>query len=267
MTGLPPAAEFWFVAARVGLIILAGAALIIGLKGVRRARDKNGAPRRRSDASLWPRYRVWLAICAVMVPALYLGGWVLAGVLAAVGAQAAREVWRAARAPLAAARAAAGVRVAALAVIAAWTGAPLALIWLLRAHGPGFPFVAWLFVVVALADIAAMFGGLAFGRTPILPRPSPSKTVEGTLAGLCGALAGAALLRDAFPATAAPVFYGTAAVVFAAGMAGDLAASAVKRWAGIKDFGTALPGHGGVMDRLDSLLMAAPVGYLLSAIM
>jgi phosphatidate cytidylyltransferase len=141
---------------------------------------------------------------------------------------------------------------------------PLVLIWLLRHSDGGFYRVSWLFVTIALADVVAMFGGMYFGRRRIFPILSPGKTLEGTAAGLIGALAAAAMLRDGFTGVAPAVYYGCTALLFAAGMAGDLAASGLKRQAGIKDFGTALPGHGGVMDRLDSLLLAAPVAYFLA---
>jgi phosphatidate cytidylyltransferase len=139
---------------------------------------------------------------------------------------------------------------------------PPALLVLLRARPDGFTIVAWIVLVVCFNDVMAMFGGLLAGRTPLFRKISPGKTLEGFVLGLMGALGAAALMRFAFPLPSAPVYFGASLVLALAGCAGDLAASALKRAAGAKDFGACLPGHGGVMDRLDSLLFAAPAGYL-----
>jgi phosphatidate cytidylyltransferase len=140
---------------------------------------------------------------------------------------------------------------------------PLVLLVLLRHRPDGFTAFAWIFLVVCFNDVMAMFGGLLVGRTPLLPAISPAKTLEGTLLGLVGAMGAAALMRFGFPAQSATAYYAGSLAIALAGCAGDLAASALKRAAGAKDFGTSLPGHGGVMDRLDSLLFAIPVGYVL----
>jgi phosphatidate cytidylyltransferase len=143
-----------------------------------------------------------------------------------------------------------------------YIAAPIAALVALR-HAPnGFGLVVWTIVVVGLADVAAMFGGLLAGRTPVFTRISPAKTAEGLAAGFLGAIGGAALVRLSLPDVPTLAYYGATLAVAAAGIAGDLAASAVKRRVGIKDFGAALPGHGGVMDRLDSLILAAPVAVV-----
>lgn len=125
------------------------------------------------------------------------------------------------------------------------------------------PLVA-LFVVLWASDTAALFAGKRLGKTPLAPHISPNKTVEGAVGGLlagilAGALTWAALPRGS-PATGA--LFG--ALVAGAGMVGDLAESHWKRVAGIKDSGNLLPGHGGVLDRFDSLLLAAPVAHILT---
>jgi phosphatidate cytidylyltransferase len=140
---------------------------------------------------------------------------------------------------------------------------PLVLLVLLRFRPDGFAVVAWICLVVCFNDVMAMFGGLLVGRTPLFPRLSPAKTVEGTLLGLLGALGAAALMRFVLPGPSDFVYYGASLALALAGCAGDLAASGLKRAAGVKDFGRILPGHGGIMDRLDSLLFAVPVGYIL----
>jgi phosphatidate cytidylyltransferase len=122
--------------------------------------------------------------------------------------------------------------------------------------------VLLLMAIVMGADCLAFFTGHAFGRHKLAPRLSPGKTVEGALGGLAGGLAGALLVRayqmpwlDLWAAAALGV------IVAALGTLGDLSESLLKRWAGVKDSGTLFPGHGGVLDRLDSLLFGAPVLY------
>jgi phosphatidate cytidylyltransferase len=158
------------------------------------------------------------------------------------------------------------VRVASTVTVALYVGAPLASYLVLRWRGEGFVLVAWVVLVVCLSDVLGMLGGMAFGRNPIAPRLSPGKTLEGLGFALLGGVLGAALVRFALPLGSAYAYYGAALVVSAAGIAGDLAASAIKRAAGLKDFGTILPGHGGLMDRLDSLLYGGPVTLLLASV-
>lgn len=130
--------------------------------------------------------------------------------------------------------------------------------------------------VAVLAVIgAAIFGdiggyavGVRFGRTKVAPSVSPNKTVEGLVGGIVVSAVLAAvvlpLVGDLFtPATAVVV----AVVCVLAGFVGDLAESMVKRDLGIKDFGDLLPGHGGVLDRVDGILMAMPVGFFAIAVL
>lgn len=124
--------------------------------------------------------------------------------------------------------------------------------------------------VTWLADTAAYFGGRAFGRRPMAPRVSPNKTVEGgvfgLLAGPIGVLAYATFL---LPGVAESLGAGLLVVlgflISAAAILGDLSESALKRECGVKDSSNLLPGHGGVLDRLDSLLWSIPVAYLFLA--
>ena len=119
-----------------------------------------------------------------------------------------------------------------------------------------------LLAIVMGADTAAFFVGSALGRHKLAPAISPGKTVEGLVGGLAGGILGALAIRwiglKAVPMGHAVVlgFLGAAL-----GTAGDLAESLLKRWAGVKDSGTLFPGHGGMLDRLDSLLLAGPVLY------
>ena len=114
---------------------------------------------------------------------------------------------------------------------------------------------AFLFIVTASCDGFSQVIGQWLGRRPLAPRISPGKTVGGLIGGLIAALVVAVLVRDLLPAT--PLAAGLLGVLAAAtGLAGDLAASWVKRRAGIKDYSSALPGQGGFLDRFDSLLGA-----------
>lgn len=140
---------------------------------------------------------------------------------------------------------------------------PLAMLVGTLREPNGFALVSWLLIVIVLSDTLAMFGGLAFGRRQIASRISPGKTLEGVIAGFVGALAGAAVMRFAFPQASPLIYYLAAFAVGVAGLIGDLLASALKRTAGLKDFSRFLPGHGGLMDRLDSILLGVPVLILL----
>lgn len=121
------------------------------------------------------------------------------------------------------------------------------------------------FVVAFLSDGGAYFSGLKFGKHKLAPVVSPNKTIEGALGGLVAAMAGmliyAVILDLGFPKFR--VNYGTAILYgligSAAGVFGDLCFSIIKRQTGIKDYGNLIPGHGGVLDRFDSMMMVAPL--------
>lgn len=121
------------------------------------------------------------------------------------------------------------------------------------------------FVVAFLSDSGAYFVGMKFGRHKLAPVVSPNKTIEGALGGLAAAMVGmliyALVLDLAFPQF--QVGYGYAIlyglVGSFAGMFGDLCFSIIKRQTGIKDYGNLIPGHGGVLDRFDSMMMVAPL--------
>ncbi len=139
---------------------------------------------------------------------------------------------------------------------------PFALAGMLQAASPH-----WLFAVLLVAwvgDSAAYFVGRNLGRHKLAPSISPGKTWEGTIASaLFSAGVGAAYLLYFQPElfTVATAL-GFSVTVNAAGQLGDLAESALKRSARMKDSGTLLPGHGGMLDRMDNFLFAAPTAYL-----
>ena len=138
-------------------------------------------------------------------------------------------------------------------------GAWVALV-ALRSHAAGL--VIWLLLATVLADTAAYFAGRRFGRRKLAPAVSPGKTWEGLIGAALATLAWAAAGAWFFDG-AVVTWLGVGAAVVAAAVVGDLFESALKRTRNVKDSGTILPGHGGVLDRIDSLLAAAPVFALL----
>jgi len=140
------------------------------------------------------------------------------------------------------------------------TGAAL----LLGRGDTGGPLLVITLAALWIADTAAYVVGSLLGRHQLAPLLSPKKTVEGLIAGVLMAAAGVwaleAFLLDADIPGKYTVILG--AVVALAGLLGDLAVSAVKRDAGLKDTGSLIPGHGGLLDRLDSFLLAMPAVYL-----
>jgi len=127
-------------------------------------------------------------------------------------------------------------------------------------EGETFKLMVFLLVVVQGSDVLQYIFGKTLGRRPIAPKLSPNKTVEGFVGGILSATAlGAALwwITPFSPLAAA----GMALLCALMGFAGGLVMSAIKRDRGIKDYGSLLPGHGGMLDRIDSLCFAAPVFF------
>ncbi|MFV8833722.1 phosphatidate cytidylyltransferase [Aquisalimonas sp. APHAB1-3] len=150
----------------------------------------------------------------------------------------------------------AGTLLGLLLFVPAWFG-------LVFVHGqPGGAWLVFMLLVLTwAADVGAYFAGRALGRRRLAPRISPGKTMEGAAGGLALTLVAAWVLASVLPA---PLPGGLsllllAVAVFVASVAGDLFESMIKRRCGVKDSGTLLPGHGGVLDRIDSLTATAPV--------
>jgi phosphatidate cytidylyltransferase len=142
-----------------------------------------------------------------------------------------------------------------------YIGVPLGL--LARVHVIGGPSaITWFLVVMAASDTAQYYTGRAFGRRKLAPAVSPAKTVEGAIGGvLVTGVVGAGL---AAPLIGASLTSGAVVAVLLAGlgMIGDLFESLLKRGAGVQASSSLIPGHGGVLDRIDSYLLAAPFYYL-----
>lgn len=133
-------------------------------------------------------------------------------------------------------------------------------------HGAGM--VLMPLVAAFCSDSAALFTGMACGRHKMAPLVSPHKTVEGALGGIVGGVVGMVIFRIVFYfCTLVPLHIGWCVVMGLAGALmgelGDLSFSVIKRQVGIKDYGRLLPGHGGVLDRFDSVLFAAPMIWMI----
>jgi phosphatidate cytidylyltransferase len=138
----------------------------------------------------------------------------------------------------------------------------LSLLVLLRSSADGATWIFLLCAIIFAGDTAALYAGALWGRHRLSPVISPGKTVEGSLAGLAAGLAVGAAAKALFlPEWGWPAFMFFALAVGVAGQVGDLFESAHKRASNIKDSGSLLPGHGGVLDRIDALLFAAPVAF------
>jgi phosphatidate cytidylyltransferase len=144
-----------------------------------------------------------------------------------------------------------------------YIGAPLGMLVALQMlSGPRATLL--LIATVVVSDTAQYYSGRAFGRRPLAPAISPHKTVEGAIGGvICGALFMAIAITFVFPATPIVVRILLGLVIVFLGIAGDLFESRLKRVAHLKDSSALIPGHGGVLDRIDALLFAIPVFYFM----
>jgi phosphatidate cytidylyltransferase len=140
---------------------------------------------------------------------------------------------------------------------------PLSLLMVLKERVNGSTWIFFVLAVVFSGDTGAFYGGRFFGKRKLYPNVSPGKTWEGSVGGLLASLL-TALLFSLFTdlSTSVLPLMVLAACLSIAGQVGDLSESMVKRVHGVKDSGYMLPGHGGILDRIDGLLFAVPVLYL-----
>ena len=134
-----------------------------------------------------------------------------------------------------------------------WDPAPRGLAWVLT-----------VILAIWIGDSVALFSGRAFGKRKLAPLISPNKSQEGALAGLLASMLVGAVSFQGFGLGDWKLGLIAGAVIGVAGQIGDLAESVLKRQAGVKDSGSLIPGHGGVLDRIDALLFAFPAGFLLA---
>ncbi len=141
---------------------------------------------------------------------------------------------------------------------------PFLLMHLVMLHQTayGWQWLLVLMLIVMTNDSAAYYTGSAFGTHRLYPLVSPKKSIEGALGGLLGSIAGTLLAKFTFfPQLTLADALLTAVLVGILGQTGDLFESLLKRSFGVKDSGNSIPGHGGVLDRLDSIIFAAPALY------
>lgn len=143
-----------------------------------------------------------------------------------------------------------------------YIAAPLSYLIVLRGLPSGGKWIMLLLMVIWLNDTCAFAAGRTIGRTKLCPGISPKKTVEGAVAGLAGGmLAGYAVNIFFNLGAGAAEVLGLSLIIGAVGIIGDLAESLLKRSVNVKDSGTIIPGHGGVLDRIDSLIFTIPFLY------
>lgn len=141
---------------------------------------------------------------------------------------------------------------------------PLMLSYLIIIRGmeKGAHLVLLLLIITWMGDMMAYYTGTLWGKHPLCPAISPKKTVEGTIGGLAGSSISALIYKALFfPKLSIFAIILLAIVVNIIGQVGDLSESIIKRWAGVKDSGSILPGHGGMLDRVDALIFSAPAFY------
>jgi phosphatidate cytidylyltransferase len=225
------------------------------------ARGPTGPVPRRGGRDLWLRVASSVVLAPLAIAAAYLGGAWFIGfwLLAAAGI-----LWEWMALVAAARSLSSAARAGWIALGALCAGAMLAAPLVIRADaGLGFVAMIFLFAVVWATDVAAYFAGRLAGGPKLWPAVSPNKTWSGAIAGaLAATLAGSAVAAVAgsghLPAIAALSFLLSIIAQF-----GDLFESALKRRFGVKDASHAIPGHGGLMDRLDGFLAAAVAAALI----
>ncbi|MHA6719364.1 phosphatidate cytidylyltransferase [Sphingomonas sp. RS6] len=144
-----------------------------------------------------------------------------------------------------------------------YVGLPVFALLLLRAHPDGFAITLWTMAIVWVCDSGAYFAGRAIGGPKLAPTISPNKTWAGLGGGVAASLAFTLLFVALRPAMAGGIgMVALSPILAVVSQLGDLFESHLKRVAGVKDSGSLLPGHGGILDRLDGLVFAAPVAAI-----
>ncbi|OFZ28571.1 MAG: hypothetical protein A2622_05620 [Bdellovibrionales bacterium RIFCSPHIGHO2_01_FULL_40_29] len=138
---------------------------------------------------------------------------------------------------------------------------PAAVVWTTQSNN-GMEWFFCLLAVVFAGDIGAYIFGVNFGKTKLAPLLSPNKSVEGAAGGLLFSVLVAAAFQFLLPNTPLTVLLLCGLVGGLLGQIGDFFESLIKRVSGVKDSGSIMPGHGGILDRLDGVLLAAPLFYL-----
>ncbi len=235
------------------VFLLTGAYFLVGCLATWRVNiERRSSEIEKSER--WQKLAVYFLIVHAVILAILAGGWyftLMAGALVSVGLG---ELLRAAaRGP--------GGRSAALWVaLLLYAAVSFAFIQFARLWRTEM--ILFVYVVVLTFDGFSQIAGQLFGRHKLAPRISPGKTVEGLLGGLLMAAVSGSL--SGWTGIARGPAVGLSLLVAAAALLGDLAASAVKRACKVKDYGTSIPGHGGVLDRFDSFIAAGGLCWAFS---
>jgi phosphatidate cytidylyltransferase len=251
---IPPVLLAVFLSSPWPLAILALAAFCIGYSELRRLA---GLKRITVPILAFVAPAVALAPIPEHTPSRVIDSTVAAVFvfLSAVGAIGAFEIARGRRGYIVADFAALWISAPLLALVSLKIGSPA--VW----SGKAFDWPTSILLALVplwIGDTLAIFGGKAFGKHLLAPKISPKKTVEGAVFNLAGCVGGAIGVAELI---GQPMLVGVLAGLATGtlGQLGDLLESAMKRSAGVKDSGTLLPGHGGLLDRIDSILLSAPV--------
>ena len=230
---------------RGSLFLLAGSLFALGglLMFLGQVARRAGPALRRADGT---KYVVYVAVIGGLLAVLEFSRILAAVFLSAIAVGGARELYANLR-----------HRGIARAGLAALFGLFVAVS---LGHLLWGPCGAALVLLVATCDSFSQLWGRLLGRHPLCPGISPAKTVEGCLGGVVMTLRAAALAGAVLPGLPLGRRIVLGVVVAGGAIVGDLAFSSLKRRLGIKDFGSTLPGHGGLLDRFDSLIVAAPLG-------
>jgi phosphatidate cytidylyltransferase len=234
------------------LIIMTGGlfALGAGLMALSHRLHQTAVSDRRAD---WVKYVVFLLIVSVVLLTAYGGYALITGLVTALVLLGTLEFYNCLKAISAR---------PALACLVFSLGLSLCLAHLLFLDSASLsPVLAFLFLLVAVNDSFSQLWGKLAGRHKLCPHLSPGKTWEGLMGGLLTTVVGAGFLAFLTPEPAVSTVMGIGAVIAVSATAGDLFFSFIKRRLNIKDFSGILPGHGGILDRFDSLVIAAPAFY------
>lgn len=201
----------------------------------------------------WTKYGVYLILVGSVLLAAFWSRWIAAAILAAIAFAGSIELHRnlRSRSPFST-----GMSVVFFLVLVACLGHLL-----LGSADSWFATFAFVFLLVAITDSFSQLWGRLLGNHKLCPHLSPGKTWEGLAGGFVSTAAVSSLLDFLLPGATLPQLVGLGLIIAASATAGDLLFSYIKRKIGIKDFSGILPGHGGILDRFDSLIVAAPVFY------